>query len=185
MATAHPLPEDDELAAARAEAEALRAQLEEVTDELERAVQELSEATREAEAFTEAMAVRTAELDVLHDLLEGTLARSDQALVVVDGEMQVRGWSGGAERRFGTASGRAVGRSILSLRCPGLPSGRIGSAVREVLGSGRDADEPGFRCHPVAARGDRVAAVVVFADDASGLGDEALAEAGDDARQPA
>ncbi len=171
------------------EDEATRGELEDLAGDLERANAQLVEAIDEARAFGAEMAVRTAELDGLHDLFEATLARSAQALLVLDAHLVVRGWSGGAVERFGPAADRVVGRRLVSLRCAGLPAGRIAAAARDALAGRASSGDVPFSCHPVPGRAEATEAVVVVFDrptaGASGVDDDMAPEPGDDARQPA
>lgn len=166
-----------------------RVELQEMADELERANLQLVDAIAEARAFGAEMASRTAQLDGLHDIFEATLARSSQAMLIVDDHLVVQGWSGGAAARFAAPASRVVGRRLGALRCAGLPAARVAAAARDVLAGRVSPVGDRFACYPVPGRAEAPGAVVVVFDrpgsGASGVDDDAPPQSGDDARQPA
>lgn len=168
------------------EAEA-RVELQEMADDLEQANLQLVDAIAEARAFGAEMATRAAQLDGLHDIFEAILARSSQAMLVVDDHLVVRGWSGGAVARFAAPADRVVGRRMLGLRCAGLPATHVAAAARDVLAGREPPGDDRFVCYPVPGGAGAPEAVVVVFDRATGASgvDDAPSEPGDDARQPA
>lgn len=173
-----------------------------VVADLEQARTDLAAATFEAEAVALEMRHRTAEVHELNDLLDGTMAVCDDAIVVVAVESRrVRAWSGGAERRFGLAARDVVGRTIASVRARGLPSARladeVGRLARPAPAAAERGDDEGGREGAVATRDGVLRLTAIPADPAAavravvarfipaGSGLHADPEAPDDAGQPA
>lgn len=169
-------------------------ELAEVVDDLVRARAELAAATREAEEAAAELRRRTVEIDELNDLLEGTLAVTDDVIVVVDAATRrVRGWSGGAARRFGLPAEEAVGRALAAIHRRDLPATRIAEVVTRLArpapsgivaertaAIGSDTGRFDLAAVPLDPDGPVRAVVVRLGSDV-----DAGAEAADDAGQPA
>lgn len=172
-----------------------------VVADLARARADLAAATLEAEAAALEMRHRTAEVHELNDLLDGTMAVCDDAIVVVDGDSRrVRAWSRGAERRFGAAARDVVGRTIVSVRARGWPSARLADGVAGLARTAPASEHPeedGGRAGSVATRDGVFRLTTIPADPATAVravvarfvpaGSDLHAdpEAPDDAGQPA
>jgi PAS domain-containing protein len=146
-------------------ADEAHAQLELVVDDLVRARAELAAATEEADLAGAELRRRTTEIDELNDLLEATLAVTDEVVLVVAADTRrVRAWSAGAARRFGLAPDEVVGRALTSVRGRGLPAARL---VEEVARLAHPAPAAGPRVVTVERGDDRYRLAAVPADPAS------------------
>jgi PAS domain-containing protein len=142
------------------------AELAAVADGLARARVDLLAATDEAAAAAGELEARSVEIGHLNDILDSVLAATDEVVAVVDVDsLRVRGWSRGAATRTGISAREARGRSLLSVRLPGLSSPRLGDAITRLS---RSSSEPvpqpdGLRLVPVRAEDDGALVAVVVA----------------------
>jgi PAS domain-containing protein len=109
-------------------------ELGEVAEEMARATVDVAAAVQEVALSATLIRDQSAELEVLHQVLQAVVGATEDVVFVVDGhDARVLAWSQGASRRHGVPADRALGRTLASVRARDLPSGRLAEGVRRLL----------------------------------------------------
>jgi two-component system, chemotaxis family, CheB/CheR fusion protein len=82
------------------------------------------------------MRLRTAELDEVRIFLEGVLSSVAAGVVVLDAELLVRSWNGGAEELWGLRADEVRNQAFFNLDF-GLPTAYVRDMVQQCLASGK------------------------------------------------
>jgi len=171
---------NEELQSTVEELETTNEELQSTNEELETMNEELQSGNEELETINDALRERTLELNEANALTEAILASMGIAIVVVDGQQQVRIWNRQAEQLWGTRADEAVGEHVLNLDI-GMPLDRLGQPIRETLAGATDdgrvvvnaTDRRGraFKCRvtlmPLAQRGSEPTGVIVLMERAA------------------
>ncbi|WP_410655971.1 CheR family methyltransferase [Amycolatopsis sp. lyj-112] len=106
---------NEELQSSIEELETTNEELQSTNEELETTNEELQSGNEELETMNEEMRIRGAELDETRMFLEGVLSSVEAGVVVLDGDLQVRGWNRGAEELWGLRADEVYGEDFFSL----------------------------------------------------------------------
>jgi two-component system CheB/CheR fusion protein len=116
--------------------------------------EELQSTNDELQATNDVLRLRSGELEAVNSFLGSVLRSLGSAVVVVNGDLQVRVWSPGAEDMWGVRTDEAEGADLGGLDI-GLPVAEIIPLLRRTLGGepGRlEVDGMNRRGRPVRMR---------------------------------
>jgi len=131
---------NEELQSTNEELETTNEELQSTNEELETMNEELQSTNEELETINDELARRSGDLDVLNVYLGSVLASVRVAVVVVDGQSDIRLWSRRAEDLWGVREEEAVGQAFQNLEI-GLPVERLKAAVRACIDGRSDVEE--------------------------------------------
>ena len=132
---------NEELQSSIEELETTNEELQSTNEELETTNEELQSGNEELETMNEELRIRTTELDQAHTFLEGVVSSVATCVVVLDADLRVRSWNGGAEEMWGLRTAEVHHQPFLDLDF-GLPA-------RELEGTIRDCQTNGHRAEPI------------------------------------
>ena len=123
---------NEELQSTVEELETTNEELQSTNEELETMNEELQSTNDELQAINDTLRERSVELDEVNEFLDTVLTSIRSGVVVVDPELRVLAWNGGAEDLWGLRQDEAVGRHVLNLDI-GLPVGDLRPTIRAAL----------------------------------------------------
>jgi two-component system, chemotaxis family, CheB/CheR fusion protein len=130
---------NEELQSTVEELETTNEELQSTNEELETMNEELQSTNDELHAINDTLRERSVELDEVNEFLDAVLTSIRSGVVIMDPELRVLAWNGGAEDLWGLRQDEAVGQHVLNLDI-GLPVGDLRPTVRAALQDVRFAE---------------------------------------------
>ena len=127
---------NEELQSSIEELETTNEELQSTNEELETTNEELQSGNEELETMNEEMRIRSTELDEARGFFEGVLSSIVAGVVVLDGQMLVKGWNRGAEELWGLRANEVQAESFFALDF-GLPTADLRDPVQTCLSERR------------------------------------------------
>jgi two-component system CheB/CheR fusion protein len=131
---------NEELQSTVEELETTNEELQSTNEELETINEELQSTNDELQTINDELRERTDQFDDANAFLESIMRGLRSGIIVIDGELVVRGWNRRSEDLWGLRSEEVVGQHLLNLDI-GVPTDRLRPLVRQVLAGGTAPDE--------------------------------------------